>query len=284
MAAKKTPDAARLKALEMREAQAKADRRTKAIIVSVVVVVVLAVVATVGIVIAKQVREKDAAMTADPATTLGQYADGSPVLYSHLGVGQLDESLPTLTEYFDYTCHACADIDVLIGESVSEGATAGEYNLVLQPVTTVGMAYASPATTAALVVAQKDPEHFIAFHHALLAYFASQYNSGKGQVIQDEEKSWEQVKTIASEVGVPAKVVDSFPLNAVTDYLATSTQAWNDAAVSGRDRLGTPEFVNDAQEHISLSGNDAASVLASVRTGMGLAATMDAIDDAAQSK
>lgn len=284
MAAKKTPNAARLKALEMREAQAKADKRTKIIIIAVVLVVVLAVVATVGIVIAKQLHDKNAARTADPATTLGEYAGGAPIIYSHLGVGKADESLPTLTEYFDYSCHACADIDVLIGSAVSQGAANGEYNIAFRPVTTVGMAYSNPATTAILVVAQKDPDHFIDFHHAVLSYFASQFNLGKGQVIQNEEKSWEQVKQIASEVGVPADVVSSFPINATSDYLETSTQAWREAPVSGREGLGTPEFVNNDNAKITLSGKDADSILASLRSGMGLSSPMTMTGETVQSK
>lgn len=281
MAAKNSQDASvRLKAQQMREAQEKADRRTRAIIISIVSVVVLAVVATVAVVIAHQVGQKRDAMTADPRTTLGEYADGKPIVYSRLGLGKADESLPTLTEYFDYSCHACANIDVLVGSDIVKGATDGEYNLEIQPVTTVGMAWEGPATSASLIVAEKDPDHWIAFHHALLAYFQSQFNSGKGQVIQDANNSWEQVKTIATEQGVPSDVVSTFPMNVVKDYLEASTKAWQTASIADRgDSLGTPEFVKDRASRITLSGNSAQEILGSLRSGMGLPAA-----ESAQSK
>lgn len=285
MAAKKNADASvRLKAQQMREAQEKADKRNRAIVVSIVAVVVLAVIATVAIVIGNQLKAKNEAETADPTTTLGEYAGGAPVLYSHLGIGKVDDSLPTLTEYFDYSCHACANIDVLIGQTVSDDAKNGEYNIEFQPVTTVGMAYANPATSASLIVAQKDPDHWIAFHHSLLSYFRSQFNAGKGTVIQDQQKSWEQVKTLATEAGVPSDVVKTFPVNVVTDYLSTSTAAWKAANIADRNGLGTPEFVKDHSTRITLSGNDATAILASLRTGMGLSSTAQSGSDSAQSK
>ena len=266
----KPQDEVRLKAQQMREAQAKADRRTRMIIISIVLIVVLAVIATVAIVISNQVNKKNAAIDADPATTLGEYANGEPIIYSHLGVGKKDEALPTLTEYFDYSCHACADIDVALGHDLVEGAERGEYNLEIQPVTTVGMAYELPATSASLIVAREDPEHWISFHHALLSYFASQFNSGKGTVIQDLDKSWEQVKVIAKEQGVSDEVVAKLPPNVVEKYLEASTQAWRDAPIQGRGNLGTPEFVKDHSTEIPLSGSNAAEFLSVVRAAMGL--------------
>lgn len=266
----KPQDDVRLKAQRLREAQAKADRRTRSIIISIVVIVVIAVIATVAIVIGNQVSRRNEAMSADPTAALGQYATGEPILYSHLGVGVKDEALPTLTEYFDYSCHACADIDVLIGREVTAGADRGEYNLAIQPVTTVGMSYEFPATSASLLVAQKEPEHWIGFHHALLEYFASQFNAGKGSVIQDLDKSWEQVKTIAKEQGVSDALIAEFPVNVVDAYLEASTRAWREAPVQGRESLGTPEFVKDGTTRITLSGSSAEEVLSVIRTGMGL--------------
>ena len=284
MASKKTlNDPVRVKAQQLRQAQEKADRRTRAIIISIVVVVVLAVVAAVGIAISQQIAKKNEAMTADPVATLGEYASGAPILYSHLGVGKIDESLPTLTEYFDYSCHACADIDVLIGPQVAEGADKGEYNVKYQPVKAVGLGYMNPATSASLIVAQKDPEHWLDFHHAILSYFSTQYREGKGGVIQNEENSWKQMKVIASQVGVPESVSDTFPVNVVTDYLAASSQAWKDAPVQGRTGLGTPEFVNNDSEKITLVG-DAAAMMRTLREGMGLSVPHSSSAESAQSE
>ena len=164
----------------------------------------------------------------------------------HLGIGNVDESLPTLTEYFDYSCHVCAAYDVAFGEQATQDALDGKFNIKYQPVNTVKAPYQYAATTASLIAAQKvDAQTWGKFHNALLAYFNEAYTSGNGSVVQDLSKSAKQVKTIASQVGIPEDVVNSFPENGVDEYLTKTTQAWANATYEGRspNSLGTPEFV-----------------------------------------
>lgn len=256
MAQKKKPavDPVRAKAAQMRQAQERADRRTRIIVISAVAVIVLAVVAAVGGVIWKQQAQVNAARNVDASDVLGIYADGRPVIVNGNGVvTEADPNLPTLTEYFDYTCHVCADLDVAAGKDLTTWAAQGYYNLELQPVITVNMEYLKPATSASLIVAQKAPDKWVDFHHALLAYFATQYQASNGTVVQNQEASWKQVKTIAAEVGVPSDVIGTFPLNAAEDYLKASTTAWQNANYSGRNNgLGTPELIKDHSTVIAL--------------------------------
>ena len=256
MAQKKKPavDPVRAKSAQMRQAQERADRRTRIIVISAVAVIVLAVVAAVGGVIWKQQAQVNAARNVDASDVLGIYADGRPVIVNGNGVvTEADPNLPTLTEYFDYTCHVCADLDVAAGKDLTTWAAQGYYNLELQPVITVNMEYLKPATSASLIVAQKAPDKWVDFHHALLAYFATQYQASNGTVVQNQEASWKQVKTIAAEVGVPSDVIGTFPLNAAEDYLKASTTAWQNANYSGRNNgLGTPELIKDHSTVIAL--------------------------------
>ena len=260
MAQKKKPatvDPVRAKAAKMRLAQERADRRTRIIVISSVAAIVLAVVGAVGGVIWKQQADINAARNVDASTILGVFADGRPIVVNGNGVSaQADPNLPTLTEYFDYSCHACADLDAYIGNDLTTWASQGHYNLELQPVITVDMEYLKPATGASLVVAQKAPDKWIEFHHALMAYFRSQFNAQSGAVINNLDSSWKQVKQIATEVGVPSDVIATFPVNAVDSYLQASSTAWKEASVDGRDpnKLGTPELVKDHSTLISRSG------------------------------
>ncbi len=170
-------------------------------------------------------------------------------------VAEADPNLPTLTEYFDYSCHACADLDVAMGQDLTTWASQGHFNLEIQPVITVNMDYLKPAAGASLVVAQKAPDKWVEFHHALLAYFRTQFQASNGKVVQNLDASWKQVKEIAAEVGVPASVINTFPVNAVESYLETSTNAWRDAGYSGRESgLGTPELVKNRSTVIPLGG------------------------------
>ena len=235
----------REKAQQLREQQARADRRTRNIIIGLVALILVVIIGAIAAVIIQSNHKK--AQDSQAATAaIGSYGDGGPIVVSHLGIGKVDESLPTLTEYFDYSCHVCAAYDVAFGEQVTRDALDGKFNIKYQPVNTVKAPYQYAATTASLIAAQKvDAQTWGKFHNALLAYFNEAYNSGNGSVVQDLSKSAKQVKTIASQVGIPEDVVNSFPENGVDEYLTKTTQAWANATYEGRspNSLGTPEFV-----------------------------------------
>ena len=273
MAQKKKPavDPVRAKAAQMRQAQERADRRTRIIVISSVAAIVLAIAAAVGGVIWKQQSEINAARNVDATQILGAYADGRPIIVGANGVvAEADPNLPTLTEYFDYSCHACADLDVAIGRDLTTWAAQGHYNLEMQPVVTVNMDYLKPATGASLVVAQKAPDKWVDFHHALFAYFRTQYQASNGTVIQNLDASWKQVKQIAAEVGVPSDVINTFPVNAVEDYLQASTTAWQNAGYNGRtDSLGTPELIKNRSTVIPL-GTQLSALLQSIAEEYGI--------------
>ena len=235
----------REKAQQLREQQTRADRRTRNIIIGLVALILVVIIGAIAAVIIQSNHKK--AQDSQAATAvIGTYGDGAPIVVSHLGIGKVDESLPTLTEYFDYSCHVCAAYDVAFGEQATRDALDGKFNIKYQPVNTVKAPYQYAATTASLIAAQKvDAQTWGKFHNALLAYFNEAYNSGNGSVVQDLSKSAKQVKTIASQVGIPEDVVNSFPENGVDEYLTKTTQAWANANYEGRspNSLGTPEFV-----------------------------------------
>lgn len=235
----------REKAQQLREQQARADRRTRNIIIGLVALILVVIIGAIAAVIIQSNHKK--AQDSQAATAaIGTYGDDAPIVVSHLGIGKVDESLPTLTEYFDYSCHVCAAYDVAFGEQATQDALDGKFNIKYQPVNTVKAPYQYAATTASLIAAQKvDAQTWGKFHNALLAYFNEAYNSGNGSVVQDLSKSAKQVKTIASQVGIPEDVVNSFPENGVDEYLTKTTQAWANATYEGRspNSLGTPEFV-----------------------------------------
>ena len=245
----------REKAQQLREQQARADRRTRNIIIGLVALILVVIIGAIAAVIIQSNHKK--AQDSQAATAaIGSYGDGGPIVVSHLGIGKIDESLPTLTEYFDYSCHVCAAYDVAFGEQATQDALDGKFNIKYQPVNTVKAPYQYAATTASLIAAQKvDAQTWGKFHNALLAYFNEAYNSGNGSVVQDLSKSAKQVKTIASQVGIPEDVVNSFPENGVDDYLTKTTQAWANANYEGRspNSLGTPEFVINGKTALDFS-------------------------------
>ena len=97
----------REKAQQLREQQARADRRTRNIIIGLVALILVVIIGAIAAVVIQSNHKK--AQDSQAATAaIGSYGDGGPIVVSHLGIGKIDESLPTLTEYFDYSCHVCA--------------------------------------------------------------------------------------------------------------------------------------------------------------------------------
>ncbi len=263
----------RAKAQAMRLEQQRADARMRNIIIGIVVAIVLAVSAAVVWVIATSKEVQADLGNVDAAAVLADYADGSPIVLSHKGLGKVDETLPTLTENFDYSCPACNVAGVGFGASLIEGMEAGKYNLEFRPVITHNAPWNSAATTASLVVANKAPEKWVQFHEALMAYAFNEAQEGRGTTVNNLPASAKQVKVIAQEVGLPQEVVDSIPVNAVTEYLEKSSVAWQQTQVEGRQGFGTPEFVatiDGKPKKIELSTFDPATAVSEIHTALGV--------------
>ena len=257
----------REKAAQLRAAQERADKKMRAIVVGSVAAIVVAVVAVVAYVIHQQVQAQHEAATVDPASALGVYADGRPIVVTPLGIGEADPALPTLTEYFDYSCVGCAHAEVMFGNEIAQDVKDGRYNVAYQPVS--GHApYQLPAVSASLVVAQKSPERWHDFHHALMSFFFEQTKKGEGRIVGDLNKSAEQVRELARNVGVPEEIVASFPINVVDDYLKKAGEAWSKTAVEGRDGFFTPEFVANGTRKVEMPSAEPEDVMGALRAAL----------------
>ncbi|EPD31586.1 DsbA family protein [Gleimia europaea] len=253
----KTPsskDAARIKAQELRERQAKKERKTRAIIIAVVgTLLALAIIAVIWVV--NSTRSNDSNQVAS-----GEF---TPIVVSSKGVGVADANAPVVREYFDYSCHACANMDVALGAKLWESVKAGEISLELVPVDVVRMPWHYAMTSAAYLVSQEEPEKFEQLHHASSEFFKSQFDSGDGSVIQDEAASLTKVKELATQAGVSKAVVDRISLEGAKGVLEANTTEWKESEVEGRESLGTPEFVTGGKA-VHLNGETVDELLNSI--------------------
>lgn len=261
--------ATREKAAQLRAAQERADKKVRTYIIGSVLGIVVAVIAVVAYVISQQVQAQNEAANVDPAAALGIYADGRPIVVSPTGIGEADPALPTLSEYFDYSCGACAQAETLFGEHIAQGIKDGKYNVAYQPVSGHAL-YQLPAVSASLVVAQKAPDQWLDFHHALMAFFVDQTAKGEGRIVGDLDKSAEQVRELARGVGVPEDVVATFPVNAAEEYLTKAGETWKATTVEGREGFFTPEFVANGKKKIELSSWDPDAVIATIHKELGV--------------
>lgn len=164
----------------------------------------------------------------------------SPIIVSSAGVGVRNENAPDVTVYFDFSCHACAQMEVLIFDWIFEDVQEGQYNLLLHPVNTVDMPYHPVATYAAILVAEQDPTHFVEFYRELMSYFWDAYDSGDGSVVNDSTNSLAAVSDIAADLEIDQNIIDQFDTTGAETYLDNTTSEWMSVE---KDTYATPEVV-----------------------------------------
>ncbi len=243
------------KAKQQREAQARSDKRMRNIIILMVVIVVLAITAAIVFVVVNRPTPTKVAQDLPE-----QFRDGEPIVISSEGVGVRNEDAGDLTLYYDYTCGACAQLDLALRPHLTDAAEAGDFNLLLQPVITSGHPYQYAATAGALVVAAEQPEDFVAFHEALVQYFYDAASAGDSSVYDDIDASETKVAEIAQENGISSEVIGAFNTDAATQYLELATNTWVAADIQDRDQPATPEFVTGNKD-ITLTGSTATAVI-----------------------
>lgn len=262
----------RAKAQAMRLQQEAADRRIRNIIIAIASTLIIAIVATVAWFVATA-EELDLELTPEKeAALLGDYADGKPIVVSHKGVGVADDALPTVEEYFDYSCPACATADFGFGKELIGAAQDGTINLVFHPVTTHAAPWHFVATGASVIVADKAPEKWVDFHEAAMNFVYTEGKAGRGSTVNNATASFEAVKEVAKNAGVPQEVIDTFPAAGANNYLMNTYKAWQESKVEGREGFGTPEFVANGKK-IQLTGFDAATAVPEI---LGAVAMKDA--------
>lgn len=255
-------DATRLKAQQMREAQEKSDQRTRNIIIALVSVLIIAIVVVIVVVVVNRPTPEKAAQGLPE-----QFQDGQPIIVSSEGVGVANPDAGDLTLYFDYTCGACAQLEMALRPDLIDSAVAGDYNLELQPVITAGAPYNVAATAGALVVAAEAPDLFIEFHDALVEYFYDAASAEDSSVYSNLDASAEKVAEIAREIGVSEDLIAQFDTDAAAGYLAGTTNTWVEADIQGRTQVATPEFVVDNQS-LTLTGASAEEVIAELKAAV----------------
>lgn len=176
-------------------------------------------------------------------TALSDSIDRHPI---GIKVGEESSDLPMLEVFYDYTCYHCAVAERNLGEYIFENA-GKKFNLVLQPVLTVGQSYTQLATEAILIVDENNPELVPAFHKALFDSSLTQMEADNSSVLSNSKQSLKEIKRIASDIGVPDSVISQFPSSSNLEYLKEASDQWvnREDIVRTSDQIGTPEFVLD---------------------------------------
>ncbi|MEN0127988.1 MAG: thioredoxin domain-containing protein [Brevundimonas sp.] len=211
-------DEAREKARLMRIEQERKAKRTRIAIIVFASVVVVALGTAVGFILKSNADKAEqyssvafggggADVVAPTDATAPSSANGGVFIpISKAGVGKAGEGDTTLSIYFDLQCPVCANFDAVNSADLDalakeDGITIKYFPISFLDSMSNGTFYSTRATNAASIVADKDAEHFSPFITALYAQQPAEHSDG----LTDE-----QIATIATGVGVPADVADTF--------------------------------------------------------------------------
>lgn len=257
-------DDAREKARLLRIEQERKAKRTRLAVIAFGAVIVVALAGVVGFIVktnndkAEQyssvayggggddVVPPKVTDVAAPSTATGAFI---PV--SKAGTGAAGEGDTTVSLYFDTQCPVCAQFDAINGADLDalakeDGITVKYFPVSFLDRLSSGTFYSTRAANAASIVADKDPEHFTPFLTALYTDQPAENSDG----LTDEE-----IAAIATRVGVPATVSDTFTDTVSGAYKVTGS----DAERSGTWRTFAPWIAANTQEMADVLGADKVS-------------------------
>lgn len=246
---------AREQARELREKQLKREKRNKVIGISSVAAAVVVLV-LVGVMIVRQANAPGLAYTGDDADTLTLSDVTAPSTAGDngsipVGAGGAAGESPAdgdviVSIYTDFMCPYCGQFEQANDEALASLRAAGgvtvEYHmLAFMDSQSQGTEYSTRAGNAAALVADQAPEKFTAFYAALFANQPAEGSTG----LSDSE-----IADLASEVGVPDKVIDQF--TATNDdgsrTFAPFLKANNNTASKTLDGVSTPTVLINGEK------------------------------------
>lgn len=234
--AKKTtrPAATRAQRQAQREAAEKAlaeqaakDRRQQTILGATVVAVIVVIIAVVAGVIWYRNRPVDTAalksevdkVAVKPANATDDYG----FLISKNGINKPVEGVPTVEFYMDYICPGCGNMERSTGATTSKLVASGQINLEIHPLSFMDRYstdnYSTRAAGAVINVAEKDPDHLLAFISNLYAE-DFQPQEGSNYVATSDE----QIQQQAIKAGVSEDVAKTISEGQYADWLKAETQ------------------------------------------------------------
>lgn len=234
---------AREKARQLREQQAKREKRNRALLIGGVGILVVAVIAMV-ITIVNWGNQPAIAKLDDaqiPANT--QVEDGGIPVGSTSAAGSTNDGAPVVDVYLDYTCHYCLIFEETYKDFLNQAAADGQATVVYHPVGILDASgdfsgYSGRAAAAAAAVADGDPQNFLAGHEALVA-MGQEVVDSQGQVQPDSA----QITQSLEAAGVSSEAAQAAGGDNYREWVqATTTQFGQDGY------SGTPTILVDGEK------------------------------------
>lgn len=255
-------EAARAKARELREQNAKKEKRNKLLLQFSVVVVALGIVGGVGAVIAIENANRVAAPvvsdTPDNLTELGGIKIGvglQAFTAANTPTADAATDVPEIIIYQDYQCPICQAFDVPNSSQLRSWVDTGAATVEFRPLSFLDRAslneYSSRAANAAFCVANFEPDSYFDFNEIAMINQPSEGGEGPSD---DEIFGW------AEEAGAGSDEVKGCIQNkSFEDYLFQQTQTVLSAPHGGVSVTGTPTILVNGVQYSWATGEELVS-------------------------
>ncbi|WNB87105.1 thioredoxin domain-containing protein [Cellulomonas sp. ATA003] len=242
---------ARAAAARLREEQERAARRARTIAISVLVACLVLFGAVVAVILTSADDDVPTGAPLGEVTAPAGSTEAGAIPVGASGVaGTTEGSDPdavVVSVYADYLCPFCGLFEETNADALDAMRASGEVVVEYHPVSildrlSAGSEYSTRAATAAALVADRSPEAFVAFNHAMYAAQPAENSAGLTDA---------QIADVAAEAGADEAVVAAI---ADGSYLTgdDSFRPWV-AAVTERagqdlDQLATPAILIDGEQ------------------------------------
>ncbi|MDO5724053.1 MAG: thioredoxin domain-containing protein [Flaviflexus sp.] len=236
---KERREAAREKARKIQAEEEKRAKRNKMLTIGAIAAVALVVLISVISILTGGKDEEEAAEWDAPEVSVTPVTEDDLVTgYQIVGESKPADDAPRVDLYFDYLCSHCVDLEMRHGADLATYADNGKAQVILHPVAILGQEFSAEATAAFREVAEKDPEHLLAFHKAV---FDHAENLMKTRA--SDAGGWGELVSLAEEAGVSSEVAEGLEANADLEWANKVSEHFLE------DYRGTPTLLVNGEQN-----------------------------------
>jgi protein-disulfide isomerase len=223
------------------QAQVRAEQRRTTALWILAGVVLVGVFAAIIVYITSQSAVNTDFSEDQIAPGIATEAGGIPVGSGGVAGEDLDESRVQLAVYLDFMCPVCGNFEAMNGAELDAIAAEGLADITYHPVsildrTSMGTRYSTRAASAAALVADRSPEHFVAFSKLLFLNRPEEGTRGLTDV---------ELVALAVQAGVPQEIADRIPEHQYAQWVTDATERASVDGMTGTPTLALNGVIQD---------------------------------------
>lgn len=223
------------------QAQVRAEQRRTTALWILAGVVLVGVFAAIILYIVNQSSVNTNFAEEQKSPAIATAAGGIPVGEGGVAGEGLDEGRVQVAVYLDFMCPVCGVFEEINGAELEALTTEGLADVTYHPVsildrTSMGSRYSTRAASAAALVADQSPEHFVAYAKLL---FANQPEEGTRGLTDTE------LVDLAVQAGVPQDIANGIPNHQYAQWVTSATEQASRDGMSGTPTLALNGVIQD---------------------------------------